>query len=114
MTLHVPTTASSTPIVMITMAIASIVRPIFSAMYCSHSSTRSSRGSAGSVGFAHDAAEAEMVRGGVDRLGHARGWPVAVAVVRCAQVRAALHDLARNADVTRALIDAAVARCAAR
>jgi len=35
--------------------------------------------------------------GGVDGLGHARGGPVTAAVVRRAQVRAALHDLARDA-----------------
>ena len=37
-------------------------------------------------------------RRGIDRLGHARGRAIAPAVVRRAQVRAALHDLARDAD----------------
>ena len=46
----------------------------------------------------HDAAEAQVARGRVDGLRHARGGPVAAAIVRRAQVRAALHDLARNLD----------------
>src|SRR5687768_2804412 len=45
-----------------------------------------------------DAAEADVAGGGVDRLGVARGRAVAAAVARRAQVRAALDDLARNAD----------------
>ena len=44
-----------------------------------------------------DAAEAQVAGRGVDGLRHPGGGPVAAAVVRRAQVRAALHDLARNA-----------------
>ena len=46
-----------------------------------------------------DAAEADMAGRGVDRLGVARGRAIAAAIVRRAQMRAALQHLARNADL---------------
>src|SRR5689334_20541960 len=49
--------------------------------------------------FAYDAAEADVARGRVDGLGVARCGPVAPAVVRRAEMRAALQHLARNADI---------------
>src|SRR4029079_17695071 len=45
----------------------------------------------------YHAAEAEMTGCSVDRLRHPGGRAVAAAVVRRAQVRSALHDLARDA-----------------
>src|SRR5262245_33501266 len=49
-----------------------------------------------SARFAHDAAEAEMARRRVDALRHARGRAIAPTVVRRAEIRTALHDLARD------------------
>src|SRR5262245_17671721 len=45
-----------------------------------------------------DAAEADMAGRRVNRLGEARGRPVAPAVVRRAQMRSAFQHLARNPD----------------
>src|SRR5215470_15619023 len=55
-----------------------------------------------------DAAKADVARGGVDGLGVTCRGPVAAAVTRCAQVRAALQYLARDADVRLAFIVAAL------
>src|SRR6185295_9901134 len=44
----------------------------------------------------HDAAKAHVTGRGVDRLGEPGGGPVAAAVVRRAEVRAALEYFARN------------------
>ena len=63
---------------------------------------------------AHHAAEADVARGGVDRLGVARGGPVAAAIVRRAQMRAAFQHLAGNADFRLARIVALGLRPAAR
>src|SRR6185369_8814714 len=60
------------------------------------------------------APEAQMRRRGVHRLRHSRGRPIATAVVGRTQVRAALHDLARNAHVRLARIEARIGRAAAR
>src|SRR4051794_18249821 len=58
--------------------------------------------------FSPDAAEAEVTCRCVDLLGMARRRPIASAVVRRAQVRAALNDLARDPDVRRGRVVAAV------
>lgn len=60
----------------------------------------------------NDAAEAEMAGGGIDRLCHARRRPVAAAIIRRAQIRAALHHFARYFDVRRGGIIALVMLCA--
>src|SRR5215203_1061502 len=64
--------------------------------------------------FSPDAAEAEMTCRCVDLLGMARRRPIASAVVRRAEVRAALDDLARDPDVRRGRVVAAVLAPAAR
>src|SRR4051794_27044998 len=64
--------------------------------------------------FSPDAAEAEVTCRCVDLLGMARRRPIASAVVRRAQVRAALNDLARDPDVRRGRVVAAVLAPAAR
>ena len=52
------------------------------------------------VGLApHDAAKSEMTGRGIDRLGVPRRRPVTAAIVRRAQMRAALDHLARDFDV---------------
>src|SRR5205814_9786357 len=56
----------------------------------------------------------QVARRRVDRLRHPRGGTIAPAIVRRAQVRAALHHLARDPDVRRAGIEALLARTAAR
>src|SRR5262245_21905459 len=61
----------------------------------------------------HHAAEASVAGRGVERLGHARGRPVAPAVVRRAQERAAFHHLAPYAYVGLLRIVAALALAAA-
>ena len=53
---------------------------------------------------AHDAAETEVADRGIHGLRHARRRPVAPAVVRRAQVRAALHHLSRDANVRQARV----------
>src|SRR5262245_2241393 len=58
-----------------------------------------------SGGIAHDAADAEVAGRGVDGLRHARRRAIAPAVVGRAQVRAALHDPARDVHVGRAWIE---------
>src|SRR3954465_345235 len=60
------------------------------------------------------AAKPEMAGGGVDRLGMARGGPIAPAVVRRAQMRAALDHLARDLDVGLAGVVAPLLGTAAR
>ena len=64
--------------------------------------------------FSPDAAEAEVACRCVDLLGMARSRPIASAIVRRAQVRAALDDLARDPDVRRGRVVAAVLAPAAR
>src|SRR3954454_13768442 len=64
--------------------------------------------------FSPDTAEAEMTCRCVDLLGVASCRPIASAVVRRAQVRAALDDLARDPDVRRGRLVAAVLAPAAR
>src|SRR5215469_18812420 len=61
-----------------------------------------------------DAAKADVAGGGIDRLGVARGRPVAATVIRRTKVRATLQHLARNADVGLAGIVAAFLGCPAR
>src|SRR5215207_10432081 len=82
------------------------------------SSIRSNMMSSSVIGcveaFSPDAAEAEMTGGCVDLLGMARSRSIASAVVRRAQVRAALDDLARDPDVRRGRVVAAVLAPAAR
>src|SRR5580765_4921493 len=51
-----------------------------------------------------DAAKADVARGGIDGLGVTCRGPVAPAVTRCAQVRAALQYLTWDADVRLAFI----------
>src|SRR5215469_437172 len=60
-----------------------------------------------------DAAEADVARRGVDGLGVTRRRTVATAVVRSAQMRAALQHLARNADVRLAAVVTTILRRAA-
>src|SRR6516165_4967213 len=55
-----------------------------------------------------DAAKTDVAGGGVDGLGVARRRTVAAAIVRRAQMRAALQDLARNADVRLTVVVAAL------
>src|SRR5215207_692639 len=64
--------------------------------------------------FSPDAAEAEMTCRCIDLLGMARRRPIASAIVRRAQVRAALDDLARDPDVSRGRVVAAVLAPGAR
>src|SRR6476659_8281206 len=64
--------------------------------------------------FSPDAAEAEVTCRCVDLLGVASCRPIASAVVRRAQVRAALDDLARDPDARRGRVVAAVLAPAAR
>src|SRR6185436_15900336 len=59
--------------------------------------------------LADHAAKAEVAGRRVDRLRHARGRPVAAAIVRRAQERTALHHLARDGQ-RNARIEAALAR----
>src|SRR5215831_11317864 len=61
-----------------------------------------------------DTTESKVAGGSVDRLGVARRRAVAPAIVRRAQVRAALDDLARNPDVRQAGIAACILAAAAR
>src|SRR5262249_58966759 len=67
-----------------------------------------------SLSHAPDAAEAEMASRGVDRLGVARGGPVAAAIIRRTEMRAALYDLARDFDPRLAGIVAFLLARAAR
>src|SRR5688572_3218666 len=62
----------------------------------------------------YDAAKSKMAGRGIDRLGMPRRRPVAAAVVRRAQMRAALDDLARYLDVRQTGIVALVLPAAAR
>src|SRR5690242_17305932 len=55
-----------------------------------------------------------MARRGVDRLGVPRGRSIAAAIIRRAEMRAALQDLARNLDRRLARIVAGVLAPAAR
>src|SRR6185436_10487218 len=64
--------------------------------------------------FSHDAPEADVASGRINRLRMARGGSVAAAVVGRAQVRAALENLARDPDLRMAGIVAAALRAAAR
>src|SRR5215211_5453319 len=64
--------------------------------------------------FSPDAAEAEVTCRCVDLLGMARRRPIASAIVRRAEMRAALDDLAVDADVRRGRVVAAVLAPAAR
>src|ERR1700730_5975842 len=45
------------------------------------------------------ASESDVARSRIDRLGMARGRAVAATIVRCAQMRATLENLARNPDL---------------
>src|SRR5580658_2523019 len=63
---------------------------------------------------AHDAAESDVARGSVDRLGVAGGGLVAAAIIRRAQMRAALEHLAGDADLRLAWVVALGLRPAAR
>src|SRR4030095_7878610 len=60
----------------------------------------------------HDAPESEVADRGVHGLRHAGRRPVPPAVVRRAQVRAALHHLARDANVGQAGVVALLSRAA--
>src|SRR5262245_6943039 len=60
------------------------------------------------------AAEAQVAGGRVDGLRHARGRAITLAVVRRAQIRAAFHDLARDADLRHARVEAVLGGAAAR
>lgn len=60
-----------------------------------------------------NAAEPDMAGRRIDRLRMARGRPVAAAIVRCAEVRAALEHLAGNPDLRLAGIVALVFPAAA-
>src|SRR5882757_2103127 len=62
----------------------------------------------------HYAAEPEMTRRSIDRLGMPCGGPIAAAIVRRAQMRAALDDLAGDTDVRLAGIVAALLASPAR
>ena len=64
--------------------------------------------------FSSDASKANMAGGRVDLLRVTRSRPVAPAVVRRAQVRAAFDDLAGNFDVGRRRVVAALLASAAR
>src|SRR6478735_11801537 len=46
-----------------------------------------------------DAPESDMAGRSIDRLGMTRRRPISTAVIRCAQMRAALEHLARNPDL---------------
>src|SRR5215469_10930497 len=61
-----------------------------------------------------DAAKADVAGGGVDGLGVARRRAVAAAVIGSAEMRAALQDLARDADLRLAAVITAVLRRATR
>src|SRR5262245_34580427 len=67
-----------------------------------------------SPSFSDHTSEADVARRRIDRLGMARGRPVAAAIVGRAQVRAALEHLARNPDVGLAGVEACVFGPAAR
>src|SRR5580700_7603401 len=58
--------------------------------------------------FPDDTAKADMAGRGVDRLGVARRRAVAAAIIRCAEVRAALQNLAWNANVGLARVMARI------
>src|SRR5271166_1794819 len=62
----------------------------------------------------NDATETHMARRGVDRLRMTRGRTVAAAVIRRAQVRAALEHLSRNHDCGLAGVVARVLTTAER
>ena len=62
----------------------------------------------------HDTPKPQMTGRGIDGLRHARGRPVAPAVIRRAEIRPALHHLARNLDVRRVGIVAFLLLCASR
>src|SRR5262245_11628461 len=64
--------------------------------------------------ISHHAAKAEVACRGVDRLGMPRGGPIATAIVRRAQMRAALDHLARDFDVGKIGIVACFFPAAAR
>jgi hypothetical protein len=61
----------------------------------------------------HYAAEPDMAGRGIDRLGVPRGRAVSAAIVRRAEVRAALEDRERNLDVGEARVVACVLTAAA-
>ena len=69
---------------------------------------------AGCGRYPQDTAKTQMASRSVNRLRHARRRAVTTAIVRRAQIRAALHHLARNFNVRRGRIEALVALCAAR
>src|SRR5882757_7560908 len=59
------------------------------------------------------AKESDMAGGRIDGLALARGWPVAQAIVRCAQMRATLDHPPRNAFAGRRLVNSRIGRYAA-
>src|SRR5688572_26169907 len=77
----------------------------------SHTSLAAKRAAAATSarrgGITDDAAKAQMAGRRIDRLRHARGRPVASAIIGRAQVRAALHHTTRNLHLRIAGIDAA-------
>src|SRR5208283_2934683 len=58
--------------------------------------------------LAEDATKPHMARRCVDRLRMARCRAIAAAVIRCAEVRAALQDSARDSDVRLARVEALI------
>src|SRR5580693_1371845 len=60
------------------------------------------------------ATESDVARGGIDRLGMTRRGTVAAAIIRRAEVRAALQHLARNPDVRQTGIVTGLFAAAAR
>src|SRR5580698_9322006 len=73
-----------------------------------------SAASIASIHGTHDQAKAQMAGRRVDRLGHTRGWAIAPAIIGRAEIRTALHHLARDAHAGHARIVAFVAQASAR
>src|SRR5688572_12449127 len=65
-------------------------------------------------GFSLDASETDVTRGRVDRLRMARGRAIAAAIVRGAEMRPALDNLARDPDVGETAVIAILLSPAAR
>src|SRR5262245_64221738 len=104
-----PTTPSSAPYVTTRMATVSTR----SAAPRANWATVSSISRPGNRG-PRDAAEADVTRGGVHGFGEARRRPISPAIVRRAQMRAALEHLARDGDLRRARIATVFGAAAAR